>query len=68
MKSRVSLVGTLISIGAIVCGILLTYLEPQPASRRSSQARFCPERPASSTTVSNGSTGAGGGGDSKQLC
>jgi hypothetical protein len=66
MKSRVSLVGTLISLGAIVSGILLTYLDPQqPASSPSSQARFCPERPASSATVSNGSTGAG---ESKQLC
>jgi hypothetical protein len=67
MKSRVSLVGTLISLGAIVSGILLTYLDPQqPAARPSSQARFCPERPASSATVSNGSSDSGG--ESKQLC
>lgn len=65
MKSSVSLVGTLISLGAIASGILLTYLDSQPASRPSSQARFCPQGPASSATVSNGSTGAG---ESKQLC
>lgn len=65
MKSRVSLVGTLISLGAIASGILLTYLEPPPTTRPSSQARFCPERPASSATVSNGSTSAG---ESEQLC
>ena len=61
MKSNVSLVGTLISIGAIVCGIVLTYLErQQPASRPSSQARYCPEGPASPVNASNG--------ELKQLC